>query len=186
MVCLGLLFSCLGCGQPRLLLFPPSETVPLRLRSQRFLELMEGDGWVDGEFRLAGVSVLSGNKVNPKRLEGLWPAGCTDWGCPRDGSLMLGLSITPHPGVGPGTPSQCHCLCVLGLQGSISLSQHHLLPRVCVASSLAGDMALWDPWEGTFFMHGGFAVTVSPPMLGSLLVVGPVKVVRPHSRHPWL
>lgn len=33
---------------------------------------MEGDGWMDGEFRLAGVSVLSGNKVNPKRLEGLF------------------------------------------------------------------------------------------------------------------
>lgn len=26
--------------------------------------------------------------------------------------------------------------------------------------ALAGDMALWDPWEGTLFVHEGFGVTV--------------------------
>lgn len=56
-MCLGLLSSHLGWGQPGLLLFLPCpETVPLRLRSREFLELMGMDGWIDGEFRLAGLS----------------------------------------------------------------------------------------------------------------------------------
>lgn len=61
------------------------------------------------------------------------------------------------------------------------MSQHLLLPRVCVANpwlgALAGDMALWDPWERMLFMREGFGVTVSSPMPGSFLVPEPAKTL---------
>lgn len=101
---------------------------------------------MDG-FRLAGFSVLNGCKMKPRRLEGLcwlYRLGVSL------GWFFYAESANHSPSrSGTGIPSQPHCVGILVLQQSISLSQHHLLPKVCVARSwrgaLAGDNGLVGP-----------------------------------------